>query len=292
MTYKNTYQETPMATLPTTPVVEAVTESVQKQVKSFTTQQRWILAGVIAAIIMPLLVYFIGFYAFTPLTGLFESGFLSANSLLAVVGSMILGALLIYGAYRVRHKEPDRVTSTNPAWPFKYAKRTMLIYALVPSLLEMFGHYSPAASKVLSVTIPALFPSFLYRGDKVALLITCGLLIPMMYELVVSNLLHREIKRNVSGLLGFAAHMVLFMGAYVVCGGNLLVGLLISWMAARTFAKYNHASYPVSILMAISVLSLLAAMGVVMDGIFYVVAYILLSFFQKMGNRYVCNHWG
>lgn len=291
MTYKNAYQDAPMSTLPTTPVVEAVAETVQRKTRNFTTQQRWTLAGVIAALLMPLLVYFIGFYAFTPLTGLFDGGVSTANGLLAVVGSAILGALLVYGAYRIRHKEPDRKTCTNPAWPFKYAKRTLLICGAVPSMVEFIGDCVPAISGVLNITIPALFPSFLYEGSKAALLITCGLLIPMAYELIVSNLVHRGIKK-ISKILATLVHMVLFLCAYAVFGGNLVVGVLVSWMAARTFAKYNHASYPAAMLMTVSILSLLAVLGVEMSFVFYIIAYIALGICQKMGNHYVCNHWG
>jgi hypothetical protein len=300
MTYKNNYQTAPMAQVrnsiaETYAAKETSNEnSTIRTVKSVRRREasavrNWVVAGIIMAILMPIIVYMIGSFGVAEIASFFTNGLASANSMLAVMGSSILGALLVYGFYRIGHKEPDRETSTNPAWAFKYAKRATLVHLVTIFAATAFTQTSHTVTQNLGVALPGLFNTVLTTINPVLSIAVVGVLAPIAYETVVSNLIHRNLKKSTNGSIATVVHAVLTFVAYAVVGGPALTGIVVSILAALAFNKYNHATYPASMLVASNILNMVMTGDVTENAYVYIIVYIVLTVVYRFLHKIVCK---
>lgn len=291
MTYKNSYKTTPMATLADT-AVEKVTlkeKKIEKNNvgKTLTTMQKWLMAGTFIAVLMPILVYIIGMCGVEVIANLFADGLFSINAVLTVVGSSIVGTLLTYVVYRHYHRDYELTSLTNPAWVFKYAKHTVLAYFAMSFLIEMFSGFVYVGD-ILTASIPGMFNTTVSQGDAMLVLTVLGVLVPVAYETFVGNVVQRTIVRHTNKTIGTLVHAVLTFVAFAMIGGNVMTGVIVSAIAAMSYTKYKHATYPASALVASNIMAIV--FSVIEENIpVYVVAYIILTVLQKVVHYFVCK---
>ena len=290
MTYKNTYKTTPLATFADTVVEEKVIVNEKRNTKkNLTTVQKWVAVGAAMAILVPMLIFAIGLFDVEEIANLFAGGLFSINTMLTVVGGAVSGALLTYAAYRVKHRDYELTSATNPAWAFKYAKYTVLVYFIVSFLNSVFDKSVAYLGDVFNASIPGMLNSVMYYGDAVLVLTVLGVLTPVAYELVVGNIIQRKVAKNTNKAIGSLAHAVLTFVAFAMLGGNVVAGVVISIIAAMSYTNYKHGTYPASVLVASNIITIAFNTSLGESVPLYIVVYIVLTVLQKVIHYFVCK---